>query len=116
MTDLLYFFVVGYTLTVLIEAPILYVGLSPEHTTRDRIFAGFWLTACSYPFVIFIIPPLIDPVSTRVLYLAVTETFVPLLECALFAWAFQPRARARDHAVIIAANLASFLTGLALFG
>jgi hypothetical protein len=31
----------GYLLTVALELPVLFVGLSPRHSLRDRIVAGF---------------------------------------------------------------------------
>src|SRR5262245_8118436 len=110
------FLVVGYVLTVAVEAPILLVGLSRRHPIRHRLFAGFWLSACTYPVVVLVLPPLFPP-GQRWLYLLVAETFAPVAECVLFLIAFggtEPRSRRatlRDCAVIVAANLASFGAG-----
>ncbi len=43
----------GYLLTVLIEIPILLFGLSSSHRPAKRLIAGFWLTACTYPIVVW---------------------------------------------------------------
>jgi len=39
------FLPVGYLFSVLIETPVLLVGLSPRHPYGRRLFAGLWLTA-----------------------------------------------------------------------
>ncbi len=104
----------GYLLTVAIETPILLVGLSPVHPTRRKVAAGLWLTACTYPIVVLVLPSLLDP---RALYLAVAETFAPVAECLLFRLAFGTsgeqvrRVIWRDRTAIAAANLASFAAG-----
>lgn len=109
------FLPLGYALTVSIEAPLLLVGLSRRHSLGRRIFAGLWLTACTYPIVVLVLPLLIDARAHHGLYLLVAETFAPAAECALFWAAFGGRASDgatwRDGAAIVAANLASFLTG-----
>jgi hypothetical protein len=108
------FLLVGYLFSVLIETPVLLIGLSPRHSLRRRLFAGFWLTACTYPIVILVMYPLLE---RRWLYLTVAETFAPAAECALFWLLFGTRAEAlrlsmwRDFAVITLANLASFGAG-----
>lgn len=110
------FLPLGYVLTVLIETPVLWFGLSRRHTPRRRLTAGLWLTACTYPVVVLVLPLLMHDCS-RGTYLAVAETFAPVAECALFYAAFvasltaDRRALARDFLAIIAANLASFLLG-----
>ena len=117
------FLPLGYAITVAIELPILLLFLSKHHSTRARIFAGFWLTACSYPIVILVLPILISQRESRVAYLCVAEIFAPLSECILFRLGFQPRTvtpenpgvTARDYAVIVLANLASFGIGELLF-
>jgi hypothetical protein len=106
------FLPVGYALTVLLEAPILMAGLSPHHSWRRRLFAGFWLTACTYPIVILVMPALFE---SRTVYLWAAETFAPLAECLLFYWMLPERRSWRDAAVIVAANLASFLAGEWIF-
>ena len=110
----------GYLLTIAIETPVLLVGLARAHPVARRLFAGVWLTACTYPIVVLVLPLLIPPERSRLLYLLVAETFAPAAECALFAAAFHAdkaldrRARARDMAVIVLANLLSFGIGEAL--
>jgi hypothetical protein len=107
----------GYLFTISIETPILIFGLSRRHPLRHRVFAGFWLTACTYPFVWLVFPALINLGTNRNLYLLVAETFAPLAECLLFWLAFgtaKPRTRAafwQDMAVITIANLRSFVLG-----
>lgn len=106
----------GYTITVLVETAVLLVALSPRHAVRTRLFAGAWLTACTYPVVWLVLPPLFDP-QNRLGYLVVAEVFAPAAECVLFYVAFlkplppDPRATARDVAAIVLANLASFGVG-----
>ena len=108
------FLPLGYLLSILIETPILVVGLSARHPLRRKLFAGVWLTACTYPIVVLVLPLVGMP---RAGYLAVAETFAPVAECALFWMAFgEPSARGtaspwRDFAVIVVANLASFGIG-----
>jgi len=105
---------VGYVITVAIEAPVLLVGLSRRHPIKHRIFAGLWLTACTYPILWLVLPEFFRLPEQHVLYLAVGETFVPIAECLLFWFAFgkaEPRSRAatiRDMVTIVIANLLSF--------
>ena len=111
------FLPVGYAATVLVEAPILLVGLSTRHPWRRRLFAGIWLTACTYPIVVVVLPQFF---ASRFVYLAVAETFAPLAECALFWAAFGDEVELgrasmwRDFVAITVANLASFGIGEAL--
>ena len=110
------FFPLGYLLTIAIETPILLVGLSLRHSMRRRMLAGIWLTACTYPIVILVLPLLFINQS-RALFLLVAEVFAPVAECVLFWLAFGTRAEPgrrsmwRDFAAIVIANLASFLAG-----
>lgn len=115
--DLWLFLPLGYLFTVAVETPVLLFGLAPRHPPRRRLFAGLWLTACTYPVVVLVLPLVFDSVS-RTAYLVVAETFAPVAECALFRLAFdderreQPHASMwRDFAAITAANLASFGLG-----
>ncbi len=114
--DLWHFLPLGYLLTILIETPILLVGLSGRHTWRRKLFAGVWLTACTYPIVTLVLPLLLVNRS-RAAYLVVAETFAPVAECVLFWLAFgeqtevRKRSMWRDFGAIVAANLASFLAG-----
>jgi len=114
------FLLIGYILTVLIEVPVLGVGLSSRHSARVRLAAGFWLTACTYPIVILVLPYLVWEPFGRAAYLWVAETFAPVAECLLFClmigdktqlWC---RSTVRDCAAIVVANLASFSFGVVL--
>ena len=115
-TDLWRFLPVGYLFTVALETPVLWLLLSPRHTQRRRLFAGLWLTACTYPVVVLVLPALFAD-STRAVYLLAAETFAPAAECLLFWLAFGREKTAdgpslwRDFAAITAANLVSFLAG-----
>jgi hypothetical protein len=108
------FLPIGYLFTVAVETPVLLVGLSPRHSWRTRLAAGFWLTACTYPVVVLVLPTLMWPMLPRWTYLTVAETFAPAAECLLFYLAFgreaggPRRATVRDCAAIVAANLLSF--------
>ena len=110
------FLPLGYLLTILIETPILLIGLSSRHSFGRKLFAGVWLTACTYPIVVLVLPLLFAP-DQRFLYLLVAETFAPVAECILFWLAFGNREAVgtrtmwRDFMVIIIANLASFGIG-----
>lgn len=99
----------GYLITVLVETPILIVGLSRAHPFSRRVIAGFWLTACTYPIVVLVLPLMLVQYS-RGFYLLVAEIFAPVAECLLFWLAFGTRGR-RDFATIVIANLASFGVG-----
>lgn len=108
------FLPIGYLFTIAIETPILFVGLSAQHSKRRRILAGIWLTACTYPIVILVLPLLLM-VRSETLYLVVAETFAPVMECLLFWLAFSRDTRWRDFVAIVIANLASFLIGEVVF-
>jgi hypothetical protein len=114
--DLWHFLPFGYLLTIAIETPILLVGLSARHSLGRRLFAGFWLTACTYPIVTLVLP-LILANRSRALFLLVAETFAPIAECLLFWLAFGSTAEFgkremwQDFATITLANLASFAVG-----
>ena len=114
--DLWVFLPVGYLVTILIETPILLAGLSRKLTVKQRLWCGVWLTACTYPIVVLVLPAIFFDQS-RTLYLAVAETFAPVVECLLFWIAFRggilltASEWARCFAVIILANLASFGIG-----
>ena len=112
--DLWQFLPVGYLLTIAIETPILFIGLSSHHSKRRRILAGLWLTACTYPIVTLVLPLLLVEHS-RAFYLLIAEVFAPVAECLLFWLAFGKEAKWRDFAVIVVANVASFLVGELIF-
>jgi len=115
-SDLWRFLPLGYLLTILIETPILITGLSKRHTLKRKLLAGVWLTACTYPIVVLVLP-LVFAASSRALYLTVAETFAPVAECILFWLAYGvkeevgKRSMWRDFSAITVANLASFLAG-----
>ena len=115
-SELWRFLPLGYLFTILIETPILLVGLSARHSWRRRLLAGVWLTACTYPIVTLVLPLLLAS-SSRSVFLLVAEIFAPLAECVLFWLAFGSREEARktsmwrDFMVIVIANLASFIGG-----
>jgi hypothetical protein len=112
--DLWSFLLDGYLFTVAVETPVLALFLSRHHPLRRRLFAGLWLTACTYPVVVLVLPPLFAG-STRAAYLVAAETFAPAAECALFLLAFgwkgSEGATWRDLAAVVAANVLSFLAG-----
>ena len=105
---------IGYLLTVVIETAVLLALLSRRHSISVRLFAGAWLTACTYPIVWLVLPSLFEE---RWLYLVVAETFAPVAECTLFWFAFvrhlprEQRATIRDFTAIVVANLCSFGIG-----
>lgn len=109
----------GYLATVAIELPVLLVGLSARHAVRDRVLAGFALTAFTYPIVVCVLPPLVWGPWGRSRYLVVAETFAPVAECLLFRAAYGPApnrwAAVRDAAAIVLANLLSFGVGLFVY-
>jgi hypothetical protein len=115
-TELWHFFPLGYLLSILIETPVLLIGLSNRHPIKRRLFAGFWLTACTYPIVVLVLPLALASLS-RAMYLVVAETFAPVAECILFWLAYGESEQVgkasmwRDFGAIVLANLASFLGG-----
>jgi hypothetical protein len=110
----------AYLLTVALELPVLLVGLSRQHPWPRRLFAAFWLTACTYPLVGVAMPLAFDIGASdarHLAYIIVAETFAPLAECLLFAAAFHHRGMARgdrwrDFIAIVLANFFSFGVGL----
>jgi hypothetical protein len=110
--DLWYFLPFGYLLTIVIETPILLLGLSSKLSFKQRLLCGLWLTACTYPIVVLVLPTLFYG-EPRWLYLAVAETFAPSAECLLFWLAFRGRdiEWVRSFVAIVIANLASFGAG-----
>ena len=113
LSELWYFLPFGYLFTIAFETVVLIFGLSPKITFRQKLACGVWLTACTYPIVILVLPAIFFGRS-RAAYLFVAETFAPLAECFLFWLAFRSR-KILDRAdwtrcfiAIILANLASF--------
>lgn len=111
----------GFALTVAVETPVLVVGLSRRHGLGRRLFCGVWLTACSYPIVVLVLPPILWARFGELPYVVTAELVAVGLEVLLFWLAFGPRAGqpgaaepqglVRDLAAIVAANAASFLLG-----
>lgn len=114
--ELWQFFPVGYLATILIETPVLLVGLARKITMRRRLWLGVWLTACTYPIVVLVLPMMFYGQS-RFVYLLVAEIFAPVAECLLFWLAFRNRSLLdtfdwlRSFIAIVVANLASFGIG-----
>jgi hypothetical protein len=110
--DLWLFLPYGYLLTILVETPILAFGLSKKLTLRQKLLCGIWLTACTYPIVVLVLPTLFYGFA-RWQYLVVAETFAPVAECVIFWLAFRGKGALeaydwlRCFAAIIVANLAS---------
>jgi hypothetical protein len=102
-----------FLVTILVETAVLLVGLSRRHSVAVRLFAGIWLTSCTFPVVWLVLPPLF---ADRATYLLAAEIFAPVTECLLF-WVAFLKGRSfdgllvRDMIAIVAANLASFLVG-----
>jgi uncharacterized membrane-anchored protein len=115
-SELWLFLPVGYLVSVAVETPVLLVGLTKQLSFRQRLFAGLWLTACTYPIVVLVLP-ISYADAPRSLYLLVAETFAPVAECLLFWFAFRrqldvrPQTWLRNFAVIVVANLLSFAVG-----
>ncbi len=116
LTDLWFFLPFGYLVTILIETPVLVLGLSGKLSLRQKLLCGIWLTACTYPIVVLVLPTVFFG-EPRWQYLAVAETFAPLAECAIFWLAFRTKRLLhggdwiRSFAAIVIANLASFGLG-----
>ena len=113
VSELWLFLPVGYLLTILIETPILLIGLSPKLSVRQKLLCGVWLTACTYPIVVLVLPTLFFG-WPRFEYLLFAETFAPVAECVIFWLAFRSKdlldsaGWIRSFAAIVIANLASF--------
>lgn len=108
---------IGYGLTVIVETLVLTIGLSKRNSIGVRLFAGTWLTACTYPAVNVIIPFLFKSTDLYLVEVATAEIFAAVAECALFWAAFsrhdEPgrRSMRQDFAAITLANIASFSLG-----
>ena len=114
--DLWAFLPIGYLFTIAIETPVLVVGLSRKVSLKQKLWCGAWLTACTYPIVVLVLPAIFFGQS-RALYLTIAETFAPVGECLLFWLAFRGKSLletsdwVRCFIAIIIANLASFAGG-----
>jgi len=115
-SELWHFFPLGYLFSILIETPVLLIGLSRRHSFKRKLFAGVWLTTCTYPIVVLVMP-LVFASTSRTIYLTVAETFAPVAECILFWLAYGKseevgkRSMWQDFGAIVVANLASFAGG-----
>src|SRR6267142_4403121 len=115
-TELWRFFPLGYFFSILIETPVLLIGLSTRHPVSRRLLAGIWLAACTYPIVVLVLPLALANLS-RAGYLVVAEVFAPVAECVLFWLAYGESKQVgkasmwRDFGAIVLAYLASFLGG-----
>ena len=111
------FLPIGYVTTILIETPVLLLGLPPKLSLKQKLLCGVWLTACTYPVVVLVLPAMFGDYSNSPYYLPVAETFAPLGECLFFWLAFRARniLEANDwiraFIAIVLANLASFGIG-----
>lgn len=111
-----YFLPIGYVTTILIETTVLIFLLSPKMSLRQKILCGVWLTACTYPIVVLVLPTLMAD-SPRWLYLLVAESFAHFGECVIFWLAFRGREDfdtndwIRCFIAVLLANLASFGIG-----
>jgi len=113
-TAMLLFLASGYLATVAIEAPLLVAFLPSRYSLRTRIGCGFWLTACTYPVVVLVMPNIANGPFSWSVTLLVTEIWVALTEVALLRAVAGRRLLAsfrREDGVVIVANLASFLAG-----
>ncbi|MBI5831749.1 MAG: hypothetical protein HZB16_05465 [Armatimonadetes bacterium] len=112
----------GYALGVVVETPVLLATLSPAHGWRRRCAAGLWLTACTYPLLVMVLPVFIDPDTAWTRYVVVGEVAVAVTESALFYLAFnrgtqRPRRwLVQDVVAVVLANLASYLVGRWVYG
>lgn len=110
------FFPIGYLTTILIETPFLIFGLSPKLSFKQKLLCGIWLTACTYPIVVLVLPAAMQDFSHGA-YLAAAESFAHFGECVLFWLAFREREDfetkdwIRSFAAILLANFASFMLG-----
>lgn len=108
------FFLVGYVATVAIELPVYWFGLGKRYSGLQKVFAACWLTACTYPVVVLVLPVAISMVQHRAIYLLAAESFAVFGECFLFAvlaWFAGRDLSVRDVIVVVGANMASFVAG-----
>jgi hypothetical protein len=78
---------------------------------RRLLFAGVWPTVSTLPYVWFILPRVIDPARSLVLYVVVAELGVLLIEAVILA-VLLGLSRGRALTASAAANAASFGLGL----
>jgi hypothetical protein len=111
-----------FVLTVAIELPCLAWGLSARHAWKVRLFSAIWLTACTFPMVWLVIPPLFEGALTPQSPpwdVLTAEVFAASAECLIFyrafIWGRYPTAgrcpTVIDFATIVLANILSFGCG-----
>jgi hypothetical protein len=111
-----YFLPIGYLTTILIETPVLLLGLSPKLSFKQKLMCGIWLTACTYPIVVLVLPALMQDFS-RNFYILVAESYAHFGECVIFWLAFRGKVEfltsdwIRCFIAILAANFASYSIG-----
>ena len=106
----------AYLLTITLETPVLFFGLSPRHAWQRRLFCGVWLTACTYPIVWILFPLTAWQWWGYTAYIVIAEVFAPVAECLIFLAAYADKTTTwreiiRDCAAIVAANLLSYIGG-----
>lgn len=111
---------VGYVATVLMEAPVLLLLLSARHPWQRRLFAGVWLTACTYPAFVLALPVIVAPDPSPEGYrrvIIVGEVLVFAAEVLIFRLAFGGPGSGgdgwswRDAGAVVAANAVSLGVG-----
>lgn len=116
VSALWYFLPFGYLLTILVETPVLLFGLPTKISIKQRLFSGVWLSACTYPIVVLVLP-MVFADRPRWQFLTVAETFAPVAESVLFWAVFRGRIAISklewsiSFFAIVLANLASFGIG-----
>lgn len=107
----------GFVLFIGIESSILIACLRKQYAKTQLIFAGVWLTFCTYPVINLLLATLLGHTP---FYYAISALMAPLVEFILFWIAFESDRRFFDarllHALfaIATANIASFTCGLIL--
>ena len=110
------FFPIGYLTTIAIETPVLLALLPRRVSLRQKLACGVWLTACTYPIVVLVLPVAMADFP-RIWYLLVAESFAHFGECVIFWLAFRGREDfttkdwIRSFAAVLLANFASFSVG-----
>ncbi len=111
-----WFFPIGYAATILIETPVLLALLPSKISFRQKLACGVWLTACTYPVVVLVLPAAMENFG-RFWYLLVGELFAHFGECVIFWLAFRGRQDLntkdwiRSFSAVLLANFASFVIG-----
>jgi len=119
------FFLIVYLVLVLLDAPILWFGMSRAHSRPRRLLAALWVGVCGLPLAVFIPGVILTSTNTLPFVLAVVGGLViaaVVIEGALY-WAFfkygersKDVSVRRDVAAIIGANLAVIAMGRIIWG